>query len=720
MSPPTQKYSLRSADDNSVVTIQRSTSLLCLTVHRRGREVTCAFVSVGLLGKTISATQPPSHLQLVGATWSLAVHRQGNDGFSLNVTRKRSRSDETDAKGECGKPPKSSAEVEVMFGCGGKGGWFGLGHLMYQHWPLEKGNLEVGPLYPFDNGPTGVCTVVVPAFMSVGGLMVSVKEDEKSCLHAGLNATVDDHKRQVLKWGVGVANFDRKLLPVVDGANGSNGDGFLRIQARDRYDGTAVTHPLLGWESKVSSKIGEDKVLENVGEKSSTDLTIQLVATENAKSAYEAFIKSIPWVPKDAPPVNMMRNPIWTTWAKYKSAVTQEDVLNFAREIVKNNLPRSVMEIDDRWSVKYGDLEFDREKFPDPKGMVDTLHHLGFQVTLWVIPFAERDSKAIRVDAEREESFFVQDSSGKIGFFDWWQPTQVAALDVTKKTACFWFLNGLYRLQSEYGIDGFKFDAGEPSFLPKDLVTAKHLSTPSDYTRFWVHRVASKFALSEVRSGVLGCQSARPMFRLFDRFSTWGYENGLRSVIPALLTSGILGFPFVLPDMVGGNVYGEEVPDFELMVRWAQSTAAMPAVQFSVPPWDFGERCISLFKDVLRWREEYFWPKIEALSGPAAKDGLMICRPMWYAEPERADAVDICDQFLLGDDVVVAPVVYEKQRKRRVYLPTGTWKRVYLGPGDIAKSQENNEGPVWLENVSANLEELPCFERVPDYCEGDN
>ena len=76
--------------------------------------------------------------------------------------------------------------------------------------------------------------------------------------------------------------------------------------------------------------------------------------------------------------------------------------------------------------------------------------------------------------------------------------------------------------------------------------------------------------------------------RMGDRFSTWGVDNGLQSVIPTLLTSSILGYPFCLPDMIGGNAYFGTKPDPELMVRWTQASALMPALQFSIAPWDLG------------------------------------------------------------------------------------------------------------------------------------
>lgn len=79
-----------------------------------------------------------------------------------------------------------------------------------------------------------------------------------------------------------------------------------------------------------------------------------------------------------------------------------------------------------------------------------------------------------------------------------------------------------------------------------------------------------------------------PIFiRMLDKDSRWGYNNGLKSMIPTLLQFGIVGYPFVLPDMIGGNAYSDGMPSKELYVRWMQVNIFMPAVQFSIVPWKY-------------------------------------------------------------------------------------------------------------------------------------
>jgi len=72
---------------------------------------------------------------------------------------------------------------------------------------------------------------------------------------------------------------------------------------------------------------------------------------------------------------------------------------------------------------------------------------------------------------------------------------------------------------------------------------------------------------------------------MLDKDSNWGYDNGLKAMIPTLLHFGIIGYPFTLPDMIGGNAYGEW-PSKELFLRWLGANIFMPSLQFSITPWD--------------------------------------------------------------------------------------------------------------------------------------
>ena len=197
--------------------------------------------------------------------------------------------------------------------------------------------------------------------------------------------------------------------------------------------------------------------------------------------------------------------------------------------------------------------------------------------------------------------------------------------------------------------------------------------------------------------------------RLFDRWSAWEAEaGGLETLIPSTLTFGLLGYPFVLPDMIGGNAYGEDFsggvyPDRELFIRWLEASALLPSMQFSIPPWLYDKEVISITQRYVQLHEKYA-PTIIALAKDAVATGNPIIRPLWWISPQDEVALTIGSQFLLGDDLIVAPVLVHGARRRDVYIPAGEWR-------DLLRDQPVT-GPAWLREYEVALDELPLFERA--------
>ena len=86
----------------------------------------------------------------------------------------------------------------------------------------------------------------------------------------------------------------------------------------------------------------------------------------------------------------------------------------------------------------------------------------------------------------------------------------------------------------------------------------------------------------------------------------WGADNGLQSVIPAVLTLGILGYPFVIPDVVGGSCMNGNAssPNRELYIRWFQMAAFMPVLKLSYVPWDYDDKVVNIAVGILKRRQE--------------------------------------------------------------------------------------------------------------------
>lgn len=415
--------------------------------------------------------------------------------------------------------------------------------------------------------------------------------------------------------------------------------------------------------------------------------------------------------PTEIPATRMFQYPIWSTWAQFKYGINQTLILQFAKDINAHGFKNAQFEIDDDWSVHYGDFTFDRNKFPAAKEMVSELKKMGFQVTLWIPPFSSIFSNSLHLYDSQGMNIHVRWPYSNIPAITRWWDGLGALLDFTNKEATRHFVNKLTSLKSRYGIDSFKFDGGEATWLPWHYDTAVPLDNPNDFAKKFVevaYQSDTELRCQEVRVGL--ATQHLPMFvRLLDKDSCWSHNNGLKSLIPHALTFGLIGYTFILPDMVGGNAYSKWYigltawPERELYIRWLQASTLMPAMQFSVPPWHFDQEVINIAKTMCALHEKYSETFIQ-LAKESMQTGDPIIRPIWWLAPDDKQAQVIDSEFLVGDDTLVAPVLDQGARSRDIYLPSGDWRDELRGK--IVK------GGQWLNHYEADLSELPYFTRV--------
>uniref|UniRef100_A0A1I8MXX3 Glycosyl hydrolase n=1 Tax=Musca domestica TaxID=7370 RepID=A0A1I8MXX3_MUSDO len=421
---------------------------------------------------------------------------------------------------------------------------------------------------------------------------------------------------------------------------------------------------------------------------------------DNAKTAHMHAVETLLGHPTSYPDERMVKYPIWSTWALYKADINDQIVRGFGDAILKYGFENSQLEIDDDWEDCYGALTFRKSKFPNIKQLTDDLKAKGFRVTLWIHPFINKNCEPTYSDA-LNKGYLVLDHKGNPDT-QWWNSKtgEAAYVDFTKTEVQEWFKKRLQRLQTEDGIDSFKFDAGETSWVPSDPVLSgdEHMS-PHQITEQYVRTVGSFGPMVEVRSGQ-GTQDMAIFVRMIDKDSEWSWNNGLLTLITTLLQLNMNGYPFVLPDMIGGNGYNDKPPTKELFIRWLQANVFMPSLQFSFVPWTFDEETIEISKKFTKLHADYT-PQIMERFKLAASTGEPVNPPLWWVDPEDKTAQGICDQFLLGDSIIAAPIIRENETKRDIYLPKGTWKD--------GNSDTVHTGPIWIMDYPAPLDTLPYF-----------
>ncbi|KAJ1531564.1 hypothetical protein ONE63_000237 [Megalurothrips usitatus] len=425
--------------------------------------------------------------------------------------------------------------------------------------------------------------------------------------------------------------------------------------------------------------------------------------TANAKEAFQLAVENHLGKPTGYPDELMIRYPVWSTWAQYKSFISDVIVREFAKEIKDHGFTNSQLEIDDAWETCYGSKEVDKTRFPDMKKLTDDLKAEGFRVTIWTHPFINEDCTETLNEAN-SQGFLVKDMNGSIKT-KWWNGNG-SIVDFTKKDAQTWFINKHKAMMEANGIDGFKFDAGETSWNPQlpalNIPSDRSEDYPNLATQMYVETCSTFNNLTEVRSAYR--TQKLPIFvRMIDKDSRWGDDNGLKSLVTTLLQMNMVGYSMVLPDMIGGNQYGSDVATKELFVRWLQANVFMPALQYALVPWNYDVESNETVQLSQKFNDLHakFTPIVIKAMKKNIEDGSPVNPPIWWLDPTDENALKESTEFLLGEEILSAPILEENQGKRDIYLPKGSWK-----DGNTLKLYD---GPMTIKDYEAPLSVLPYF-----------
>ena len=452
------------------------------------------------------------------------------------------------------------------------------------------------------------------------------------------------------------------------------------------------------------------------------EILLEEKAGRNLAEAFRSAAQRHFPVTGEEPELLYFSAPQYNTWIELTYHQNEKDILAYAKSMLDNGLPPGVFMIDDTWQAGYGDWRFEPTRFADPKGMMDKLHAMGYKVLLWMCPFVSMDTPAFRRVQWGYNPDDVRGWPTKGGFLaasakgghrgvpppapiNWWNGVS-ALLDFTHPNAVAWFDEQLERLVKDYGADGFKFDGGEVSFYSGERAYGKaafaHDPGVSAAAQSALYgKFALKYKGSEYRNA-FGYAGKPVIMRLHDKAHNW---EALGRLVPDMLAAGLVGCPYICPDMVGGGEWTAFLPGApfspELFIRSAQVQALCPMMQISASPWRYLDaRHQEIFRKTVQLRQK-FAPRFVALAKQAAKDGEPIMRNMEYVFP-GAGYAEIKDQFMMGETLLVAPVVEKGASSRKVVIPAGEWR---ADDGSVV------EGPRTI-TVPVTLERLPYFEKV--------
>lgn len=402
--------------------------------------------------------------------------------------------------------------------------------------------------------------------------------------------------------------------------------------------------------------------------------------------------------PKGHPKLRFFSEPIINTWISLKYNQNEKDILGIADDFIANGVPPGVYMIDHTWhGDSFGDWNFHPGRFHDPKGMVKKLNEKGYPVMLWFDPHISTDTALYRW--MRREQMLLRKPDGDTAESHWW-PGKAAILDCTNPKTYTWLKDTCDRLMNDFGVEGFFFDAGDAYNYPADAVPYGKMATPSDQVKAF-HLIGMDVPYQQHRA----CwkMGGFPLMQtLRDKHPTY---EGIHQCIADGCLSGLLGYPFVTFDMVGGGTgssfEGEKFKaEQQHFVRSMQVHALSPMVQFSLSPWKYLDKeHQQIIRDMVNLRQRWA-DYIVKLAVETGKTGEPMMRLLEYTYPGHGYE-QVNDQFLMGENLMVAPQVVKDATTRKVVIPPGIWKaddgNVYTGPTEIT--------------VGTPLERLPHFVR---------
>ena len=421
--------------------------------------------------------------------------------------------------------------------------------------------------------------------------------------------------------------------------------------------------------------------------------------------------------------------PLWalgnqqSRWSYYPDTMVEEVV----RQYRERDLPLDVVHLDIDYMRGYRVFTFDQQRFPNPKAVADKLGRQGIKLVTIVDPGVKHEPRASGSDQRYfvfeqglEKNYFQRRANGDLFVPRVW-PGESVFVDYTLPEARRWW-GDLHRVYTDNGIAGIWTDMNEPSdFVDQTGKNQLDVVSYDEGEKSTHAKNRNTFALLMSRATYEGLERLRPDQRPYvitraayagiqryatmwtgDTNSTW---EALALNVPMFTSLGLSGQPFVGSDVGGFIGRGNG----ELLVRSYQVSFLAPFCRnhkvvdgYDQEPWRFGKYYEDIIRKYLKLRYELL-PFLYTTLEEAHRTGVPLFRPLLLNYQDDANTYNLDDQFMIGEELLVAPIVKPDVTRRLVYLPAGTWY-------DYWTNKKYTGGT--MISVEAPLETVPMFVRA--------
>ncbi|MDU4935191.1 MAG: glycoside hydrolase family 31 protein [Peptostreptococcaceae bacterium] len=395
------------------------------------------------------------------------------------------------------------------------------------------------------------------------------------------------------------------------------------------------------------------------------------------------------------------------------------NVYEIAKKFREKKIPCDVIHLDIEYMDDFRVFTWDKNKFKNPQKMISDLKDDGYKVITIIDPGVKVDKGYKIYDEGLKNSYFVTDKNG-ILYTNWVWPGNSAFPDFANKEVRRWWSNN-QKIMIDYGVSGIWNDMNEPASFNGPLPDDIQFNDDGEYVEHKeIHNVYGHLMSQSTYEGIKKYTNKRPFvitracYAGTQKYSTvWTGDNQstwehLRMSIPMLMNLGMSGISFCGTD-VGG--FGFDTTK-ELLSRWVQVGAFTPLFRNHTSiytrdqePWAFDEETEDIYRKYVKLRYKLL-PYIYDEFKKGESSGLPLVRPLLLDYQNDEETYEINDEFLCGENILVAPVLEQGKRARMVYLPKGNkwidyWtKEIFEGGEYVIKKTPLDICPIYIKENS--------------------
>ena len=355
-----------------------------------------------------------------------------------------------------------------------------------------------------------------------------------------------------------------------------------------------------------------------------SDLRYKICKADNLRKIHRYVMSKFAHLPLQLPKDDIFLQPMWTTFPHFH-ALNQENLLNYSKDVADKELSSSIMLMNDDALSLFDPNPFDKTKFPNShQSLMYVRSPYGFQPYLAISPFINASTETVdnrKLMKDNHDKPVVVNYSG----------IKCYVIDLLKKETYDWFVEQLKNIKVQFSMDGFYFAGGDMEIL--EFKTQDTSSVDSNIIEQFAKKyssIAERFSTQTVSSFAVQSQSSSSVVLLNSKTSSWTSKGGLKSIIPSVFTLGLLGYPLVAPNCVGGpgipvtNHTGLGLPDRELYIRWLAVSAYMPVMAFSHPPWLYDSEVLKITRNYIKIHTDLVAPIVIKAAREFEATGLCI------------------------------------------------------------------------------------------------